>query len=361
MTGKNINVRGGGRRDAFTISISGSPKDLETGFQLAHALLTDGKISDPAFKNWKLQTLQRIEMMRTNPMFRAFEASEILLTGGDPRFAFPTKAIVEKQSIDRSQAWFDRLRHKAPIEVAVVGDISKGDAMALVAKYVGSLPKRERRAGHLDKLRRVARPTGPLSRHVDVETVTPQGMAMAGFVACDAQNTRDLRALALASNIVTSRIIKRIREELSWVYSIRASHRPNFAYKEVGRFVAAAPCDPANVHKVADEAHRMFQAFADEGPTEEELANAKKQIANNLDTGMREPRYWSNVLRHLDLQGRKLSDEKGKVEAYYGYTAKQVRDTFRKYYTPERKFQTTATPVAPQTKTKQTKKDPAPA
>ena len=345
MTGKNITVRGGGADDVFRISITGSPKDLETGLQLAHALMTHGKITDAAFKNWRLQTLQRIEMMRTMPMFRAFEASEDLLTNSDPRFAFPTKEIVDSQSISRSQAWFDRLCRTAPIEVSVVGEISRDDALALVAKYVGSLPKRNRSAAHLNKLRPVARPTGPLSRHVDVKTMTPQGMSMAGFVACDAQNTRDLRAMALASNIMTSRVVKRIREELSWVYSIRATHRPNFAYKDVGRFVAAAPCDPVNVDKVADEVHRMFKAFADEGPSDEELTNAKKQIANNLDTQMKEPRYWSNVLRSLDLQGRNLDDEKGKVAAYNRYTTSQVRDTFRKYYTPARTYSVTATPT----------------
>ena len=357
MTGKNITVRGGGDKDVFRISITGSPKDLETGLQLAHALLTDGKITEAAFKNWRLQTLQRIEMMRTMPPFRAFVASEDLLTGGDPRFAFPTKEIVDRQSISRSQAWFDRLCRTAPIEVSVVGEISRDDAMALIAKYIGSLPKRSRSADSLNKLRRVARPTGPLSRHVDVETVTPQGMSMAGFVAGEGQNTHDLRAMALASNIMTSRVVKRIREELSWVYSIRASHRPNFAYKDVGRFVAAAPCDPANVNKVADEVHRMFKAFADDGPTDEELTNAKKQIANNLDTEMKEPRYWSNVLRSLDLHGRNLDDEKGKVAAYNRYTTSQVRGTFRKYYTPERKYRVTATPTKPEPSGKEKKKE----
>jgi len=345
MTGKNIHVRGGGSGDAFRVSITGSPKDLETGLQLTHALLTDGKITDAAFKNWRLQSLQRIEMIRTMPMFRAFEASEDLLTGGDPRFRFPTKEMVNRQSIARSQAWFDRLCRTAPIEVSVVGEISREDALALIAKYIGSLPERSRSADSLNKLRRIARPTGPLTRHVDVETMTPQGMSMAGFVAGDAQNTHDLRAMALASNIMTSRVIKRIREELSWVYSIRASHRPSFTYKEAGRFVAAAPCDPANVDKVVDEIHRMFKVFADEGPTAEELANAKKQIANNLDTQMKEPQYWSGVLSNLDLHGRNLDDEKGKVASYNRFTASQVRSTFRKYYTPQRKFSVTATPT----------------
>ena len=357
MTGKNISVRGGGSGDVFQISIMGSPKDLETGLQLTNALIMDGKISDAAFKNWRLQTLQQIEMMRTMPMFRAFVASEDLLTNGDPRFAFPTKEIVDRQSINRSQAWFDRLCKTSPIEVSVVGEISLKDAMALIAKYVGSLPKRDRAADSLNKLRRVARPTGPLSRHVDVKTVTPQGMSMAGFVAGDGQNTRDLRAMALASNIMTSRVVKRIREELSWVYSIRASHRPNFSFKDVGRFVAAAPCDPANAKKVAEEVHRMFKVFAEEGPTEEELSNAKKQIANNLDTQMKEPRYWSNVLSNLDLHLRSLDDERDKVASYNRYTKAEVRDTFHKYYTPERKYSVTATPKKPQPSGSEKKKE----
>lgn len=361
MTGKNINVRGGGGEDTFGISVTGSPKDLEIGMQLAHALLTDGKIDAAAFKNWKLQTLQRIEMMRTMPMFRAFEASEDLLTGGDPRFAYPTKEMVESQSIERAQAWFDRLRKEAPIEVAVVGEISWDDAMKLVTKYIGSLPARSRSADYLNKLRKVALPTGPLARHVDVETMTPQGMSMAGFVSCDGQNTREFRALSLASNILTSRVIKQIREELSWVYSISASQRPNFAFEDAGRFVASAPCDPANVDKVADEVHRMFKDFADEGPTDEEMENAKKQIANDLDTDMKEPRYWLRLLSHLDLHGRNLNDEKGKIESYKSYTSPQVRDTFRKYYTPERQFRVTAKPVKVPTSEDRKKKEEAPA
>jgi len=292
---------------------------------------------------------------------RAFEASEDLLTGGDPRFAFPTKETIESQSIERSQKWFDRLRREAPIEVAVVGEISLDDAMALVTKYIGSLPKRSRSADHLNKLRKIARPTGPLARNVDVDTMTPQGMSMAGFVGCDGQNTKDFRALSLASNILSSRVIKRIREELSWVYSIRASHRPSFAFQEAGRFLAAAPCDPENVDKVADEVHRMFREFADDGPKDEELSNAKKQIANNLDTDMKEPRYWLNLLRNFDLHSRKLADEKDKKEAYQRYTGTQVRDTFRQYYTPERQFRTTAKPIKVPTSEEAKKKEVAPA
>ena len=135
------------------------------------------------------------------------------------------------------------------------------------------------------------------------------------------------------------------------------------AFQDTSRFSASAPCDPKNVNKVTEEVHRMFQAFADEGPSEEELTNAKEQIANNLDTDMKEPRYWMGVLRHLDLHERNLDDEKGKVDAYRRYTVKQVRDVFRKYYTQDRQFKITATPTKapPSEGGKKKEKETAPA
>ena len=345
MTGKNIRVFAGGEGDSLRIRVQGSPRDLEAGLQLVHAVLIDGKIEEAAFNNWKLETLQRIELFDKMPRFKAMEAMTELLSGGDPRQTMITKPDVERQSLAAAQKWFDRLSREAPIEVAVVGEVKWTEVRPLIERYLGSLPKRERSAPHLQKLRRLPRPTGPLSRRVDVETMTPQAMAMTGFVGSEGRNVVDTRALHLASNVLDSRLVKHIREELAWVYSIGAFSRPSWVYEDAGIFASGAPCDPENADKLAQEVHTMFQAFAEKGPTEEELANAKKQIANNLDEDMKEPRYWFNILSHLDLHGRDLENEKGKVEDYQRYTVVQVRDVFRKYHQPTRQFRVTALPT----------------
>ncbi|MBI4718074.1 MAG: insulinase family protein [Planctomycetes bacterium] len=345
MTGKNIEVGGSNDQMAAVIEITGSPKDLEAGLQKAHALLTDGKIEEAAFKNWKLQTLQQIDMLQKMPRFKAAEATEDLLSGGDPRRAFPTKESVEAVALADAQAWFTRLCREAPIEVAVVGDIKLEEAMPLVEKYIGSLPKRSRNAEHLNKLRKLSRSTGPLLRDVKVETVTPQAMTMAGFMGTEGRNIADTRAMELASETVSSRLIKKVREELAIVYSLRGNHNPSWIYEDSGRFQAGAPCDPANAARVADEIHKIYKDFADNGPTAEELENAKKQVANNLDTEMREPRFWWGVLRHHDLFGRDLNELKAEKEAYQRFTAEQVQKVFKKYYTPERQFRVTAVPT----------------
>ncbi len=101
----------------------------------------------------------------------------------------------------------------------------------------------------------------------------------------------------------------------------------------------------------------MFKTFAEDGMTTQELENAKKQIANNLDTSMREPAYWMGILRHHDLHGRDLSEPKTEKEAFQRLTADQVQSVFRKYCTPEREFRVTAAPVqkaTPQTPEKAT-------
>lgn len=346
MTGKNIKVGAVNAGDALAIEVTGAPEDLEAGLQEVHVLLTDGKIEDSAFNNWKLSTLQQIEMREKMPPFKAFEAMADLLSGGDPRQMPTSKANVEAQSVAEAQKWFERLCREAPIEVAVVGDITLEKAMPLVQTYIGSLPKRGRATDYLNKLRKLSRTTGPLVRDVVVETMTPQAMAIAGFVGTEGRNIADTRAMEIASEILTSRLVKKIREELSIVYSISGRHNPAWIYEDAGRFGAGAPCDPANTTKVTEEVHKIYKDFAEAGPSAEELENAKKQIANNLDTEMKEPRYWWSVLRAHDLHGRNLNELKGEKEAYQGFTVEQIQKVFKKYYTPERQFSITSFPKA---------------
>jgi len=350
MTGKNINVSGFPAGDNLMIRITGSPEDLEQGLQLVYALLTDGKLEESAFDNWKLQTLQRIDMMNRMPMFKAFESMAELLGGGDPRLTPINKEKVERQTLASAQAWFDKLRESAPIEVAIVGDIKLDKAMSLARRYLGSLNERPRQADALDKLRTLPRSTGPLLSALKVDTMTPQAMAIAGFIGCEGKNAHDTRALELAAHVMSSRLVKRIREDLSLVYSIRASSNPSRIYNDSGRFMSGAPCDPKNVDKVVSEVFTMFDDFAKKGPTDVELSNAKKQVANNLDTDMREPSYWWNILQHYDLHHFNLTEEKREKQAYQRFTANEVTGVFRKYYTPERRFQITAVPDKAETK-----------
>ena len=362
MTGKNIKVAGGGSDDAFTVSISGSPKDLEIGLKLTYALLTDGKLEQSAFDNWKQQALQQYTMASKMPQFAAFDAFIKAATGDDPRRPILlTPSQIEAQSVARAQAWFTRLCREAPIEVSVVGEIQLDEVQSLIEKYIGSLPARSRDAKKLDELRKFKRAAGPLERRVDLETITPQAFAVAGFMGCNTTNVVDMRALNLAANILDSRLIKRIREELGMVYSIGAQSRPERCYEDSGFFLSGAPCAPDKPEAVIKEVEAIFQAFTETGPTAEELENAKKQIANHLDTQLKEPSFWSDQLKNFDLHKMKLADLKNIPEAYQALTAEQVKDVFKRYNVPARVFRISVVPSKPaETPAQEKKAEPAP-
>ncbi len=345
MTGKNIRVMARPAGDTLMINLEGSPADLEAGLQEVYAVLTDGKIEEASFNNWKLQFAQRLEMMDKTPQFRTSLAMLELLGGGDPRLTPMTKEKLEKQTLASTQAWFDRHRKDSPIEVAVVGDMKLEQATPLLETYLGSLSQRKRAAENLDKLRKLPRSTGPLVKAVQVDTMTPQAVALVGFVTPEGRNKVDVRALELATETVTSRLVKRLREEKSLVYSVAARNSPSWVYNDTGQFFSGAPCDPDKVSQVVEEVQTIFAEFAEKGPTAEELEIAKKQVAEDLDTDMREPGYWLTILQHHDMHKRDLKEEKAEKEAYPKFTADQVRDTFKKYYNPARQFQVTAVPT----------------
>lgn len=346
MTGKKVRVGGSGSDDTFTITVSGSPEELEDGLRLAYALLTDGQLEQSAFDNWTKSALRDYEGRSKQPPFVAYDTFFRTIYNNDPRrVILMTPEVIARQSVAAAQAWYAQLCRTAPIEVAVVGDMQLDAVMPLIEKYVGALADRPRHAD-LEALRHFVRDPGPYERVVDVDTITPQAMIVAGFLGADAHDVHDVRALALAAQALDSQLIKRIREELGLVYGIGANSSPSAAYHNGGFFFSAAPCAPGTGEKVVGEAFKIFDKFAQEGPTDEEFENARKQILNSLGDDLKEPDWWWTRLQTLDLHDVQLADLKNIEQAYRDMTKDDVRATFNKYYRPDATFKIIAHPAA---------------
>jgi zinc protease len=337
MTGKKINVGGGAGRDTVSVSIGGDPAELETGLQLAHLVITDGKIEKAAFDQWVSAQKQEIAGRKKSPQGVFQEAlSSTIAPKGDIRFRPLEVEEVTKLKREDAQAWVDRIMKTAPAEITIVGDLGKDEAIELVSRYFGSLPKRERISTKtLANLRDVKRPVGPLVNNVEMATQTPVSIVLSGFFGADQQNVTDVRLLQLASRIMSSRMIKAIREEEQLVYSISATNVPGTDYPGYGLFFAAAPTEPGKVEKLTAKIASMYTDFATTGPTEEEMATVRKQIANTLDEQMKEPNFWSSRTANMEYRGTKLDDAIEAPAAYQAITAEQIKTAFAKYYTPE--------------------------
>jgi zinc protease len=365
MTGKKVNVgggggfgggRGGGRRgggggggggDSVALTISGDPAELETGFQLAYLMLTEPKIEEHAFTQWKTNRRQALQEESTNPgQVAARLIAQAPFADDDFRHRPMTIEQLDRLTLEGAQARLEKLIAESPIEITIVGDLPKERAMELVNRYLGSLPKRDRiGTGLFADARKVERPKGPRVFEKTVDSPTKAATVYSGFYGTDEGNIADARALGMAARVLSMRMVKEVREEAQLVYSIGAQSRPASVYPGFGTFSASAPTDPSKVPALVKKLQEMYDAFAKDGPTEEEIATAKKQHAKDWVDAVKEPATWMGRLQSMDYRGTTLDAFMAIPSEYQALTKEQVHAAFAKYYRPENRIVVTVTPT----------------
>ena len=218
--------------------------------------------------------------------------------------------------------------------------------MDLVKTYLGSLPKRDRISSTtLGSLRKLDRPKGPIKVERTLDTTTDQAQVLCGFYACDASNVMDRRNLSIASQILTTRVFKLVRADEALAYSPRAALSPGVEYPGFGVFVLQTTTKPTKAARLVELAGEIFAEFAKTGPTEEEMETVKKQIANTLDTQLKEPGFWLTLSRDMTYRGATLTMPCKAAGVLRGSSRPMpCEKSFAKYYLPSASFSIVARP-----------------
>ncbi len=347
MNAKKARAGGGVGLDTMTVGVNGSPSDMEPAMQQAYLMLTDPVIEKSAFDQWKTRQLRSVEERKkvVDGVFVETLASTIY-PAGEVRTQPLTAAQINAQTPEQAQKWLRDAIAVAPVEVSIVGDISKDEAMKLLTTYIGSLPRRERISGTtLSSLRAVERPKGPRTVEKTVDTETDKANVAVGFYGCDQDNVQDRRNLNIASRVVSTRMLKLIREEEQLAYSPRASFRPGVEFPGFGTFAMITQTNPTKIPRLLELTWKLYDDFAKNGPTDDEMATVKKQMANELDEQMREPQFWQAQTALMTYRNANLDNAVNAPEYYQKLTGPEVKQTFAKYYVPGGKLAVAVKPA----------------
>ena len=99
---------------------------------------------------------------------------------------------------------------------------------------------------------------------------------------------------------------KQVREEAQLVYSIGASSAPATTYPGFGAFSASATTDPHKASALAAKLTSMWEEFAKNGPSDDEVVIAKKQFQTGWTETIKQPAFWSGQLSQITFRGRTL-------------------------------------------------------
>ncbi|MEX0899888.1 MAG: insulinase family protein [Gammaproteobacteria bacterium] len=346
LVGRTVSVGVTGADDAVFVNINGTPDALKSGFQIAHLLMTEPHIEPVAFDQWKLAMLSGLEAARKYTGAEMTRIQRELRYPSDRRWLLREPEEIELLQAEAVEAWITGVFARAPIEVAIVGDISREAAVALALQYIGSLPARERiGAGHFATLRDAVPPAGPAVHRATMPSATPQAAVLVGFSGANHDEIDDVRALAQAGRILSSRMSRRIREEEGLAYNIAASHRTIEVADGLSTFSAETAVDPAEAERLVGLVEEMFAAFAESGPTEDEATVALRQFENSFAETVRNPSYWMRRLSDLTYRGRqtRVSAEET-LAGYQSITAAHIHEVFKRYYAGDTKIRIVVLP-----------------
>lgn len=348
ISGKEVEVGGGPGVDNLMFGVNGKASTIESGMQVAYLVMTDPFIEPPSFDQWRKSNLADAESREKDPKAIFNDAVfSVMFPPEEFRLRPLSKAEIDKVSIDAASKWLKNLVATGPIEVSVVGDITKEEAQRLVTTYIGSLPRRAPiSATTLNTLRAVKRPVGPANLEKEVPTLSQAAYLMFAFYAPDDVNAKDRRPLFMARTILEPRLLRILRDQEQAVFGLQIRYDAGQEFPGFGLFRVVAPAQPDKIDTVARIVNETFKSFSEVGPTAEELEGTRTQALKALNEAQADPNYWTGELSLLNYRGKTLDDLAGEQAAYVAITAADIKEAFAKYYKNENMLRVTLKPGA---------------
>ncbi len=342
FVGKKVQVSGGVDEDRLLLSISGSPDDIEDGFQLAHLLLTKPQIENAAIDTWRNNLKLRFAAMRTVAEGRLFEEIPKLSTD-DPRMHMITPEVLDGLQVEDAQKWLEHCLQEGYMEVAVVGDIPRDRALQLTATYFGSLPRRGDNRKLLDTKRRVKVKAGPIEKTIDVKSIANRAAVFVGWEVPGWEDRKAAQLLNLAVLVLQKQLREKIREQEGLTYSTAAFYRPSRAMRNTSVLGTFLTADPQKARLAMTLARRITEDLAANGPSAADLATAKKQLDTSLEQTLKEPGFWVGKLGELLYRDRDLEYYKNIRKSYAKWTAADVKAVLSKHIIDKNRVSVLAT------------------
>ncbi len=317
--------------DDYCRDISGSttPKDLKTMMELLYSHFTQFNMSADEFQATKNMLTGFLHNQETNPQY-IFSRDLRKALYDNPRKAALTVEAVEAASLDQvNQIVKDMTANAADYTFFFVGNVDMDELKTLCEQYIATLPGDAATASKAPAI------DGSLGLKKDgdkMTSFTTQMQTPQTFVAVleftDMPYTAKDRALSgIAGQVMTERLLKKVREDMGAVYSIWASGRmsrqsvPNTVIQSV------FPMKPEMKEQVLDIIAQEFKNMESD-VTAEELAKAVEFEVKEATEAKEKNNAWLGTMAATALNGVDVFN--GNVELLQSLTPADVQDFMKR-------------------------------
>jgi len=328
----------------------GSPKDLETLFQLIYMTFTQPRADQDAFAAHIAQGKAMLANQQATPAWAFTETLQSTLSQNHPRARLMTPALIDEMNLQKSLAFYkDRFADASDFTFVFVGTFDLATMKPLVERYLGSLPSLRRN----ETWRNVGMrpPTGVVEKVVrkGVEQKSQAAIVYTGPFQYDQVHRIAIRALG---SVLDTRLRETLREDLSGTYGVSASPNYTKVPEERYTFQIAFGCDPKRTDDLVKSVFKVIDALRADGPTEKEVNDAREAFLRDYETNTKQNSYVMSQI-YLRYQTGEDVNEFFRLPEYYGkLDGATIKEAARTYLNPGNYVRVVLLPETPPAATK---------
>lgn len=295
LSGKTVQVSPYINDNEEGISGSSSVKDFETFLQLINLYFTQPRKDQALFNSFVTKNKSMLQFLKSNPRaFYADTVTKIIYNNSPWVSAIPKPEDFDNLNADTALHIYQQIFGNADgMHFTFAGNIDPDKAKPLLEKYLGSLPAHP--AEHLFKDNNVRPAKGLIEANIK-KGKEPQSLVTIVWAGETTYNREENLALQALIEVLNIKMIEKLREELSGMYSGRLSgsiqKRPYVHYS----ISASIPCGPENVEKLTNALFEIIKN-AQNGKIElKDLNKVKETWKKEYNVNMQENNAWLNNL-----------------------------------------------------------------
>ena len=308
---------------------SSSRKDLETMFQLIYMRFTQPRADSVAFNAQVAQLKPLLANQAAAPGYAFFEALTAARYQNHLRRRPLTAAMMDEWNLEKSLAFYkDRFADASDFTFVFVGNFDLPTIKPLVERYLGALPSLGRKETWKDVGARTA--TGVIEKRVEkgIEPKSQAAIIFSGPFDFDQTQRVAIRAM---SEILQTRLLETIREELGGTYTISANAGyqkiPNSEYSISIQF----GCAPERTDDLIKRVFEEIEKFKTNGPTEKQLNDEKEALLREFETDSKQNGYLLNQLMNKYQNGENPAGLWNIPEYFKKLDAAAIQQAAKKY------------------------------
>ena len=243
----------------------------------------------------------------------------------------PTEATIKPITRDDVVAFYQTHYTVDNAVVALIGDISRAEAEAIAEKLAGKLPKSTAAIANIVPVKIPAKPFLK-----EVQFPSTQSHIMLGYPGIKRVDP-DYFPLLVGNFILggggfVSRLTNEVREKRGLVYSVSSYFMP---MNDMGPYRVSLQTRKDQTKEALQVVRDTIKQFIDNGPTEEELANAKRNLGGGfplrIDSNRKQFEYLQ-LIGFYKLPLTFLDDYVKKVEQV---SVAEIKDAFKRRVVPD--------------------------